>query len=237
MRLCLSIRDSFVIFCAALTLVGCGNRAANEKTPEEIPQPEYGQEESNVELWLETMELGSREIYAARNEVVKAVGLKPGDRVADIGAGTGLHTLLFAEKVGADGAVFAVDIEPKFLKLINQRSADNDYSNVTAVLGRDNSITLPENEVDVVFISDTYNYFEDPEAIIKSVYTALRPNGYLIVLDFDIVEGVERTPDNQHIRIGKEAVASEIERVGFVLDQEVDVPGLEATYMLRFQRQ
>jgi len=221
---------------AAVALVACGERKAGDVS-EELPTPSYGEEESNVELWLETMEIGSRELYSARNEVVDAVDLKPGERIADIGAGTGLHTLLFAERVGVEGAVFSVDIEPRFLKLINQRAADNDFTNVTAVLGRDDSITLPEDEVDVVFISDTYNYFEDPEALMKSVHSALKPTGRLIVLDFDISEGQKRTPGNQHVRLGKEAVAAEIESVGFKLEDDVSVPGLTETYMLRFRKQ
>ena len=229
-----AVRFSALAFAAA-ALVACGERQAGDIS-EELPAPSYGEEETNVELWLETMEIGSRELYAARNEVVDAVDLKPGERIADIGAGTGLHTLLFAERVGVEGAVFAVDIEPRFLKLINQRAADNDYTNVTAVLSRDDSITLPEHEVDVVFISDTYNYFEDPEAIIESVHLALKPGGRLIVLDFDISDGKERTSDNQHVRVGKEAVAAEIESVGFELEEQVSVPGLSETYMLRFRK-
>ena len=222
----------FAICTAAMMLVACGD--SNNDIADELAPQSYGEEESNVELWLETMEIGSRELYSARSDVVEALDLGAGERIADIGAGTGLYSVMFAQQVGASGAVFAVDIEPRFLKLIIQRAADLDLTNVTAVLGRDVSITLPEREVDVVFISDTYNYFADPEAIMRSVFSALKPGGRLYVLDFDLSEGVPRNTENQHIRVGKEAVKAEIETTGFLFDEEVAVPGLTETYMLRF---
>src|SRR5689334_9044748 len=63
----------------------------------------------NVDEWIARLETESREPYAKRNEIVAATGIRPGDIVADVGAGTGLFTALFASKVGRDGHVFAVD--------------------------------------------------------------------------------------------------------------------------------
>lgn len=216
-------------------MAGCAKKADDIAEP--LPTPSYGEdEEANVDLWLERMEVGGRELYSARLNVVGAVGLREGARIADIGAGTGLYALLFAEMVGEEGAVYAIDIEPRFLKLINQRASDLDHENITSVLGRNESITLPPGSVDVVFISDTYNYFEDPQKLMRSVHTALRPGGNLFVLDFDIKSDAPRTPSNEHVRVGKEALASEIESVGFKLVEDVDVDGLFETYMLRFEK-
>ncbi len=224
----------FALICVAA--VGCGQRAEDD-IAEALPPQSYGEEtDSNVELWLETMELGSRELYSARNDVVSALQLEQGDRIADIGAGTGLYTVLFAESVGQSGTVFAVDIEPRFLKLINQRTADLDFTNVTSVLGRDNSITLPGEAVDVVFISDTYNYFEDPQALMTSVFQSLTLGGELFIIDFDIVEGEPRNENNEHVRVGKTALIEEVESIGFMLEEEVGVPNLTASYMLRFRK-
>lgn len=221
------------LFCL---LAACGQKAEDD-IAEALPPQSYGEETtSNVELWLETMELGSRELYSARNDVVSALQLKSGERIADIGAGTGLYTVLFAQSVGEAGAVFAVDIEPRFLKLINQRTADLDFTNVTSVLGLDNSITLPDASTDVVFISDTYNYFEDPQALMRSVFKALKPGGRLFIVDFDLVDGEPRNENNQHVRVGKRALIMEVESIGFALDEEVSVPNLTASYMLRFRK-
>ena len=82
------------------------------------------EEDVNLDVWLERLEVGSRELYSAREAVVEAVDLKEGDWVADIGAGTGLYSILFAEEVGEEGRVFAEDIEALFLDLIIRRTAD-----------------------------------------------------------------------------------------------------------------
>ncbi len=193
-------------------------------------------ENINIDLWLERLEVGSRELYSARDSVVEALDLKPGMRVADVGAGTGLYTLLFAENVGGDGVVYAVDIEPKFLTLINKRTSDNGLDNVVSVLGRKDSITLPDNSVDVVFIADSYHYFEDRQAVMNSIRTALKPGGFLYVVDFDLVEGKTRPLEQQHVRFGRPSVISEIEFFGFEFLDTPTPSGLNENFMLRFVR-
>lgn len=188
----------------------------------------------SIDVWLERMEVGSRELYSARKAVVAAIGLEEGDAVADIGAGTGLYALLFADAVGPAGRVYAEDIEPRFLDLINQRAEDSGIDNITAVLGRENDVTLPANAMDVVFIADTYHYFGDREAVMKSVYRALKPGGSLVVVDYDLKPGEERPADKSHIRFGRAGVISEIEYIGFKLAAEQEVEGLNENYFLRF---
>lgn len=220
---------------AAIVLFGCESEpAAEAETPDQPAPTVQSGDEINLDLWLERLEVGSRELYSAREGVVEAVGLEPGDWVADIGSGTGLYTLLFAEAVGAEGQVFAEDIEPLFLDLVTRRAADADLSNITAVLGRHDDVTLPENSADVIFIADTYHYFDDREAVMRSILKALKPGGELILVEFDITPGEERPDYKSHVRFGKNAVISEIEFVGFKYDGEVKVDGLEENYFVRF---
>ncbi len=213
-----------------LALASCGSASVNEADQQAAADDK---EEANIELWLDRLEVNSRELYAARNAVVDALSLNIGDRVADIGAGTGVYTLLMAEKVGAEGAVFAVDIEPRFLKLINQRSSDLDLTNITAVLSRETSITLPPKAVDIAFICDTYNYFNEPEAMMRTVHEALSSNGRLYIVDLDLTPD---HPKSAHIRVGKEALAQEIESFGFKQIAVVKVEGLSEAYMLAFEK-
>lgn len=219
----------FFVGIAVVSIAACGGEKVEKDLAEALPPPSYGEEESNVDLWLETMEMGSRELYASRDAVLAACMLNPGDRIADIGAGTGLYTVLFGNKVGASGTVFAVDIEPRFLRLINQRSADNDLSNVVSVLGQDNNITLPPDSIDMAYIADTYHYFSDPPQIMASVHRALSANGRLIILDY------KADPKQAHLRFGKGPLVSEIESFGFKLVEEPSVEGLSSIYMLVFE--
>ncbi|VAW08349.1 hypothetical protein MNBD_ALPHA05-2422 [hydrothermal vent metagenome] len=160
--------------------------------------------------------------------------MKEGDWVADIGAGTGLYTVLFAEAVGASGRVLAEDIEPLFLDLINRRAADLSVDNITAVLGREDDVTLPKSSVDVVFVADTYHYFEDREAVMRSIYEALKPGGSLILVEFDITPGEQRPDYKSHVRFGKAGVISEVEFIGFKLADAPVVEGLDENYFVRF---
>lgn len=218
-------------------LSGCGRKTAPiEEIAEALPPPSYGEEAANPEVFLDSMEVGSRELYAARDAVLAAAKLKPGDRVADIGAGTGLYSLMFASSVGPNGVVYAVDIEPRFLKLIAQRAADLDVGNIVAVLGRDADITLPPSSVDAVFIADTYFYFSDRAAIMATVMDALAPGGRLFVLDYTL-DGSHRDDANRlHVRFGKPGMKNELESFGFKLVEEPEVPGLVDIYMLIFEK-
>lgn len=223
---------------ALAALIAAAGACTREPAPAgdvEVTAP-AGNDDANLDIWLERMEVGSRELYSARFDVVAAVGLKENQAIADIGAGTGLYTLLFAEAAGPGGRVYAEDIEPKFLDLINQRAEDAGVANITAVLGREHDVSLPTNSVDIVFIADTYHYFEDREAVMKSVFEALRPGGSLVIVDYDLQPGQSRPAGKEHVRFGKAGVISEIEYVGFDLAEEVSVPGLEDNYFLRFTR-
>ena len=229
-----------------LALAACSQQADDPGTPAEngaadnpvdAPQAINPIEEgANVDLWLERLEVGSRELYSAREAVAEAVGLSDGDAVADVGAGTGLYTLLFAEAVGASGRVYAEDIEPLFLDLVNRRAVDLGFDNVTAVLGREDSVTLPSNSMDVVFIADTYHYFDDREAVMRSIFDALKPGGALILVEFDIEAGETKPDYKSHVRFGKAGVISEVEFIGFEFSDEPTVEGLEENYFLRFKK-
>lgn len=231
---------------ACLAAAGCGgdrpgagkaqddNAAATSDGDASTAQ--HTEQSADIDVWLKTLEVNSRELYSAREDVVAAVGLQPGDRVADVGAGTGLYTLLFADAVGPDGVVYAEDIEPKFLSLINHRASDLGLANVVSVLGREDSITLPANSVDVVFIADTYHYFEDRQAIMKTVLSALKPGGALYIVDFDLVEGKPRPREQQHVRFGKTAVITEVEFFGFNYVGDVTPAALHENYMIKFTR-
>ncbi|WP_411817767.1 class I SAM-dependent methyltransferase [Hyphococcus sp. DH-69] len=207
-----------------------GDAGPDESVEAVVEQHDY------VDVWLEQLEVGSRELYSARESVVDSVGLSEGDVVADIGSGTGLYSLLFAEEVGASGRVFAEDIEPLFLDLVNQRADDSGIDNITAVLGRENDVSLPEKSIDLVFIADTYHYFGDRQAVMKSVFDSMKPGGELVIVDYDLEEGETRASDKQHVRFGKAGVISELEYIGFEFLEDVAVEGLSENYFVRFKR-
>lgn len=233
----LSVRRTALFAAVLLAVVACG--AKPEKSAEEQPAPvsdPYPNEPVNVDLWLERLEVGSRELFSARMNVADAIRLEPGMRIADVGAGTGLYTLIFAEEVGPQGVVYAVDIAPRFLTLINQRADDLGFDNVVSVLSRPDSITLPPDSIDAVFIADTYHYFDDPAALMRTVYDALKPGGALYIVDFKLADGASPPPEKRHVRFGESGLRAEIESFGFTFAGDIPVEGLADNYMAKFTR-
>ncbi len=191
----------------------------------------------DVSEWIGRFELESREVYAERNAVLKATKIKPGLEVADIGAGTGFYSRLFADAVGSDGFVYAVDLAPQFLEHIEYKSREDNVRNLKSVLCTDRSVNLPANSIDVAFICDTYHHFEYPSATLETIHRALRVDGTLVLIDFDRIPGKSRDFILGHVRGGKEVFQSEIEAAGFQLLEDVTIPGFKENYLLRFGKQ
>lgn len=231
---------SLLLFAGG-TAVGTAHsqEAAVEPPPEQNVVPEgindrFKDPELDVDEWLDRFEVESREVYAARTAVMAACEITPGERVADVGAGTGFYSRLFARRTGAAGWVFSVDIAPRFLQHIAARATADGLQNLTPVLGTDVSTRLPPESVDLVFICDTYHHFEQPTQTMASIYRALKPGGRLVVIDFERIPGVSREFILGHVRAGKETFKKEIEASGFRFRDELDLEGLEENYLLRF---
>lgn len=190
----------------------------------------------DVSEWIGRFEIESREVYIARERVLDACEIHPGMTVADVGAGTGFYSRLFASSVGKQGWVYAVDISPRFLEHINTKSQQDNVSNVTSVLCSDRSVCLPPESVDVVFICDTYHHFEFPQKTLASIHRALKPGGRLIMIDFERIPGRSREFLIGHVRAGKEVFQQEIVDAGFRFLDEVKMPQFEENYLLRFRK-
>lgn len=190
----------------------------------------------DVANFEQRFEVESREIFAQRARIAGQLSLRPGMAVADVGAGTGLFTFLFAPKVGPEGRVYAVEIAPKFVAHIEQQAAQRKLTNVQAVLCTERSVELPERSVDLVFVCDTYHHFEYPQSTLASIHRALRPGGELVIVDFIREPGVSRQWILDHVRAGRDQVTKEVEAAGFDLVQHHDTPFLQENYLTRFRR-
>ena len=189
-----------------------------------------------VEIWVDRLESEGREAFDFRNEIANSIGLAPGQAIADVGAGTGLFTPLLAAHVGAGGRVYAVDIVPRFIAHIEAKAAERGLDQVTAILGTDTSTNLAPASVDVVFVCDTYHHFEDYDAMLQSIHAALRPGGRLVIVEFERIDGVSSEFTLQHIRADKATFTGEIVANGFRFTEEIDIPGMEETFVRHFER-
>ena len=191
----------------------------------------HGSEHSD---WVGVFETPSREVYQQRHAVVQQLGLKPGQRIADIGAGTGFYSLLFAEQVGPNGRVYAVDIVDDFIDTIERHARQNGYNNLKGIVndGRDSGLGV--RSIDTAFICDTYHHFEYPETTMRSIHRALVPSGEVIIIDFIKDPAVSSHWVQGHVRSNKMEVIEEMKRFGFELSE--DNPLLKTNFYLRFRK-
>ena len=191
----------------------------------------------DVQEWIDRFEVESREVYHARQEIMKRLDLKPGQRVADVGAGTGFFTLLMAEAVGEDGWAYAVDISPRLVEHLAGQFDARSVNNATTVLCDGQSVRLPPQSIDVALICDVYHHFEYPDLTMRSIHQALSSGGRVIVIDFERIPNVSREWIVGHVRAGKETFIDEIQAAGFELIAERTIPGFKENYYLEFRKQ
>ena len=130
--------------------------------------------------WLERP---TRETSELPGRLVRALELEPSDVVADIGAGTGYFTFRLSEAV-PEGKVFAVDVQPDMLAIIQERMAQEEAYNVETVLGTEKTPNLPDTSVDVALIVDSYHEFTYPREMMEHVAQSLRPGGRLVLVAY-----------------------------------------------------
>jgi ubiquinone/menaquinone biosynthesis C-methylase UbiE len=190
----------------------------------------------DVRAFVKQFENEARDIYVKRRDITLAVGLRPGDAAADIGAGTGLFTLLFAERVGPKGTVYAVDIGPAFVKYIAQLAKQQGYEQVVkTVLNTQDSAELPCGSIDVAFLCDTYHHFDHPEKMLASIHRALRSDGRLVVIDFDLRKDSSEFV-KRRARAPKEVYFREIAASGFEKMEAKGVPAIKDNFFAEFRR-
>lgn len=131
--------------------------------------------------WLERPE---RETEEKPDRVMQLLGLKPGQVVADIGAGSGYYTRRMALDVAPDGKVFAVDIQPEMLLILTNKLTAEGITNVVPVLGAINDPKLPENSVDLALMVDVYHEFSHPYEMMTALCRSLKPAGRVVFVEY-----------------------------------------------------
>lgn len=124
-----------------------------------------------------------RDEWQHPDEVVAALGLAAGDRVADLGAGGGYFTFRLAEAVGESGRVYAVDIDPDMLEYIEETATERGLPQVSTVLGEAADPGLPDGSVDLIFISNTFHHLPERVDYLRNARRSLAPGGRIAVVE------------------------------------------------------
>jgi len=161
--------------------------------------------------WLERTEREEEENTTA---LLKNMALKPGETVADVGAGSGYHVVKMAPLVGPAGTVYAVDIQPEMIEFLQQRVQKAQLTQVKTVLNNDSSVQLPQAQIDKILLVDVYHEFAYPYEMAVSILQALKPGGKLFLVEFRAED--QNVPIKTIHKMGVAQARKEFEGAGFV---------------------
>ncbi len=159
-----------------------------------------------------------RDAWQRPAEVLDALSVKPGHRVADIGSGAGYFAFHLAARVGAEGKVYAVDIDEEAINKVRLRKERENLKQVEPILGESNDPRLP-NDLDAVLIVDSYHEFREYDLMTQAVFRALKPGGLLGIIDGEAPSGRPRTEYHRLHTIPAELAREEITRHGFIFKE------------------
>jgi precorrin-6B methylase 2 len=179
--------------------------------------------------WLERPE---REGEEAPSKAIAALNIRPGQVIADIGAGSGYYTVRLAEAVGAHGRVYATDIQPEMLALIKTKIDTKSPGNVELILGTETDTRLPAAAIDMALMVDVYHELAQPQIFLRSLKTALRPDGRLVLIEFRKEDA--SVPIRPEHKMSVSEARMELEAEGFRFDRVIDV--LPWQHILIFRR-
>jgi ubiquinone/menaquinone biosynthesis C-methylase UbiE len=182
--------------------------------------------------YVRILEDPSRDTWQRPEEVVAKLGLKPGEAVADIGAGSGYFSVRLARAVGPNGKVYAVDIDSAMLEYIQRRAKEEHLGNIQTVLSDPHDPKLAPASVDLIFVCDTLHHISERDKYYPLLARALKPGGRLVDVDFH-KRPLPLGPPVE-MKIARPAVIDEVKSAGFHLVKDYEF--LPYQYFLIFQR-
>jgi len=179
--------------------------------------------------WLERPE---RQYEERPDLLIKALGIKPGDTIADIGAGSGYFTRRLAAETGDGGRVLAVDIQPEMLRILKQNLEQEGIRNVKMIRGTEKAPNLPKASVDLVLMVDVYHEFSYPHEMMIAIREALKPDGIVVWVEYRLED--PRVPIKLLHKMSKKQVQKEANYQGFEWVRSFE--GLPRQHLLFFKK-
>jgi ubiquinone/menaquinone biosynthesis C-methylase UbiE len=203
-----------LVVAAAFPLPGpLAAQGAPPRSPEEMEHVHR-----DPKAYIAMLEGPARDAYQKPDDVVRALDLKPGEAVADIGSGSGYFTLRLANAVGETGQVYGVDIDPDMIRYLNRRIRNAGLRNVHTVLSDPDDPLLPDRSIDRFLIVDTWHHIESQERYLALMKRLLKPGGQVVMIDYQKREMPVGPPLS--MRIGRDELVRQMVLNGFRLVKE-----------------
>jgi ubiquinone/menaquinone biosynthesis C-methylase UbiE len=217
-------RTSVITLCL-LASVAAGVSAGRQDNSAAVDQQRKTSEPYSGDLSI--FETPGREERLQINRVMDILSIRSGKSVADIGAGSGWFTVRAAKRVGAAGAVYAVDINPEAVRYISDRAGKEKLANVKEILRKPDDPLLPRDSVDAVLLLKTYHEVAHPVELLRNLRASLRAGAKVGVID--------RNGNGEDHGIGSDVVIREAKEAGYRLMEKYDfVKGDKMDYFLVF---
>jgi precorrin-6B methylase 2 len=183
-----------------------------DPSPDGIGKRYMGREIAGVMGWegAQWLERDSRAREERPELLLRELALAPGMTVADIGAGTGYYTWQLAKQVGPGGRVYAVDVQPEMIRMLNSQMAKRGVRNVVSVLGTDTTVKLPPSSVDLAIMVDVYHELAYPAEVLDSIVRALKPGGRVVFVEYraeDPAVAIKPLHKMSELQVRREATA------------------------------
>jgi ubiquinone/menaquinone biosynthesis C-methylase UbiE len=186
--------------------------------------------------WIQNLDRPERIAGLKIDEVLAVLKLKPGDNVADIGAGTGAFSLPFAKTVAPSGKVYAVDIDPGLLDYIAQKAKKENIANIQTVKGEFSDPKLPTHDVDLAFFHDVLHHIQNRQAYLKALGTYIKPTGRIALIEMNRDDPKTPHRNNPEMLVSKYEVKSWMAAAGFYPGEEYDVYGNPKWFIIYVRR-
>ena len=164
--------------------------------------------------WLEREE---REREERTDLLLPELALAPGMVVADIGAGTGYIARRMALQVGAKGVVYAVDVQPEMIGMLQSLATKAGLAQIRPVLGADTDVRLPAASVDLAIMVDVYHELAYPREVLASIVRALKPGGRVVFVEYRAEDA--RVPIKALHKMSEAQVRREADASGLVWER------------------